>query len=183
MHLNLASPSTKNALRYDTLSQRAMFLGFLTLTVLAWFILLLGSIAVFTEVKSRQLRRQAQSAAARATMHKVEFFNQELRRAKKNLEQFHRIQSDRPRLAKTARNLLTLLPGGIVLEDLAIDGIQQKITIAGVASNRSALLKLGEQLAKNPGYLNVTLPLEQLLQETDIPFSISFGVNPAAMRP
>lgn len=157
------------------LSHHVMFGGFLVLTVMAWFILLLASSVAFAEMKNKELVGQIAELRKRSEARNIETFGQQLRLAQGNIEQLDRIQkNDRLRFTHLLRDLIGLIPPEIALKDMAIDRAQHKITLSGTAPSRSTLITFKSRLENDPDYTSVSLPLEQLLRETNLAFSLSF---------
>lgn len=183
MRINLASPEIKKNLRYEMLGQHILFAGFLALTLLAWFTLLLGGMLVFAEMKDGQITRRIRDLAARAETRDIERFNQELRTARRSIERLNVIQGNHPRFTSLLRKLITALPDGVLLKEVSVDAEKQKMTIAGIAPTRNALLAFRAKLEADRDYANIILPLDQLLKEVNPPFSISLDLASSALRP
>ncbi len=83
-----------------------------------------------------------------------------------------------PLVPSYMEDISNLAPQGVLVDKLIIrrtaagDG---EITLSGVSSTRSALLEYGRTLNEHTDFDGVSVPVSQLVSETDIPFSLVFS--------
>jgi hypothetical protein len=70
---------------------------------------------------------------------------------------------------------------GILISDLSVKSITEKINITGIAKDRNTLNQFKKSLQESPYVMQVELPITNLEQKGDIPFSISFSINNSSM--
>ena len=70
---------------------------------------------------------------------------------------------------------------GIVILNLRIASVKEKITVSGIAKNREILNQFKKSLQESDYLSEVELPINNLEQKGDIPFSISFMLKDPSM--
>lgn len=111
------------------------------------------------------------------------FYNQEVETISQKTDKVNRAGSDYGTLTPRFWLLLEELPDNIKLKNLSLSlENNRKILLAGVATNRQALLDFEQTLLKIPWVEETALPKSQLLPKEDINFTIDVTVNPPAIN-
>ena len=87
------------------------------------------------------------------------------------------ILSTTPNWSILIDDINTRIISGIFISNFSVTSMIDKINIVGIAKDREALNKFKKALQESPYITSVELPLTNLGQKGDIPFSISFNLK------
>lgn len=83
-----------------------------------------------------------------------------------------------PQILPDLINLLQPTPTGIQLHSLSLDYVEEKLELAGSAATRDDLVAYQQVLTAITGVHQVSLPLSDLTQKDNVPFSIHATYEP-----
>ncbi|MDD4901648.1 MAG: pilus assembly protein PilM [Patescibacteria group bacterium] len=88
-----------------------------------------------------------------------------------------KIMSNSPQWSIVIAELQRLVTGGIIVSGLSLPSAEGTITLSGIAENRTTLNQLRDKSKSSSLLAEINLPLTNLEQREDIPFSISFKLK------
>lgn len=171
-NLNLLAPSTKKLLRRANvllLVYEIIFLFFIT-SLLASTILLVARIMLegrFQQIVSGGIPGE----------QKVAQINRNIRQINKKVSVLQNLTSGFPFLSPTIDDLRGASPQGVKWNSLTIDDRGAAI-ITGVAEKREDLIAFQNKLEALPQVQNIELPLQYLISENYLQFTITVSFDP-----
>lgn len=87
-----------------------------------------------------------------------------------------KVQSHYTAWSQRFPELIATLPPGVILSQLTME--RQSYSISGTATTREDLLALQAALSGLPGAGKVEIPLSQLTQKENVPFSLTVSIQP-----
>jgi len=170
--LNLLSPKEKIAsslmLKYVIIKNAVLII--LTLSLVVSGVLVGAKVILLQELAEVHESTQIVVSTNQNTNKKIATFNSTLRTL---LD----IQEGFIPWSKVLRDFNTLTSAGITYENINFDTVNQKISITGFARNREDLLTLQNNLEESDYFSNTYIPLNNLLQKSDIQFTLTGDFN------
>lgn len=121
-----------------------------------------------TETKTIQARLATSNGAT---------LDQEIRAFNVMLTQVNTVQAGYTSWTPILRELFSIIPSGITLTNLEIDGSAKTVVLRGAAVQRDDLLSLQDALSQSKRFTNPSSPISNLLQRENIVFEIRFSVT------
>ena len=116
-------------------------------------------------------KQSVESEGARATEQRIEKTNGALQRLGSEY------QLPTHSVTRYAKEIFAKIPAGITLSHFSFEDGTKRILLRGHAATRSDLLQLISAMRKNSLFENVESPVENILQEQNISFSLSFSTT------
>jgi Tfp pilus assembly protein PilN len=175
--LNLLPPKNRARIGYERLSRFfTLFYTGIAIILLIGIILLLPTY-FFLFFQNRgiselisAISQSSESTQALMTEQLIQTTNEKLDR----LKQEHSLTPSL--LTQYMRDITNRAPATIVLTRLTYQKENNQIQLSGNADTRDDLLVFIQELRKNQQFTNVESPVENILQEHDISFSLSFSL-------
>lgn len=176
IELNLLPLQERELLDLEQARRWITFYGVNFLFIIGGFIVLLGFIWFFILVQLKSYTLSIKSLAGSFQGQSVNHEKQTIGDFNKYLEKINRTQKSHKYHSLVLAELSNIMPSGVRLDALSIDGSNQ-VTIAGFAQQRTQVLLLREALAKSSLFTEVDQPLANLTKQIDITFNFSFGIK------
>ncbi len=168
--LNLISPQKKQELR---LTQ--VYLAIKNLIILILFLAtIIAIILLITKVILQNYFNEVVSDTTLTTKY-ANIFSEDIKKFNQQIKLVDKIQQKYIPWPNFFINFTKLMPDDIGIDSLTIN--ENKILITGLAKTRAKLLELEDNLKKSDLFLEVTVPLENLLRKENISFNIKADLN------
>ncbi len=100
-----------------------------------------------------------------------------IRRLNAQLKRLAALQGEYVKTSTMLAAIATQVPPGVRLTSLEYDRAKKTLALRGVAATRDALLALQKNLTSTSAYSNVTAPVSNLLERTNITFEMNMQLN------
>jgi len=175
--INLLPPQQKEELLEEERLKLVLILGIVILAFLASLTLILFSIktSLLADLKTQEIyfeqrKKEMESPEIRELEEKIKNYNSILSK----LETFYQGQID---LTSILEKISKTLPEGIYLTSLNFNPQTFQVSLNGFSPDRQRLLQFNENLEKTADLKEIYFPAANLLQLTDIDFSVSFKIR------
>lgn len=107
----------------------------------------------------------------------LESKEKKLKEIKTNIEAASQVQDGYIPWSRLLNILAQTKPQGIAITSLKADAANKRISLAGQADSRDGLLIFKNNLELNPAFSNISFPLKNISEKTDIYFNIDATFN------
>lgn len=177
--LNLLPPENRARVGYERLSRFfTLFHGIIAVILITGIILLLptyfflffqnSGVAELVSAK----RENVESDQARQSEERIKNLNTRLRRLEKEYS------ANPISVTRYVHDIISRVPDGITLAHFSYQKDSAAITLRGTADTRDNLLRFIASLRSHSEFQNIKSPVENILQERNISFTLSFSVIP-----
>lgn len=174
--LNLLTPERKKMLATATLlfGIRAAMRQMILLLVVGTLVLGIGTIALRRELRS--LQQNAQERQHRLAQQQGGLPEQRVQQFNERLAAVANVQKGFQPWSATLAAVSDVLPAGVTLSTLDLDGIKRSLHLTGVAASRDALLALQRAFSSSTRFKNPTTPVSNLLEQSNITFDMTVDI-------
>lgn len=172
IELNLLPPGYKTVVRVErvNLSVRAHLTTLLVILVCA-------STPLFWARIYLSQKYAALVAQQQEILKNTQNFNNEVQEINDRIENIARLQSGFKVVTNPIQAITRAMPPTVTLTSFVLDGRNKIIVIHGVAKSRDDLLKLQNDLKLVEGVSSVDIPLSDLLEDTNVAFTIQANIH------
>lgn len=175
--ISLMPIGTEKAYEYQRAMTFTKFIYALTLTLSIFFLVVyIGSWLLMLSI---QQQKSNQIENLSATQIPPETAGLETRMQKLNALTQLTVQlvNLTPRFSKLLEETKKRVPTDVKITSMALSSLQGDITMVGIAANRTALNQIKKNLEDSPLLKDISLPLTNLEQRENIPFSLTFKLE------
>ncbi len=104
-------------------------------------------------------------------------YNKKVRQINQQIKNIQEIEANFSFLSCPLKEIANSVPAGVSLTELAMDKNTQILKIKGQAAKRDDLLQFKDRLEKLNLVASVDLPLENLLKQKDVKFTLTVSLN------
>ncbi len=176
LRLNLLSEETKNDLRFRRLYSLVMNIDYIILIgALFLSLIFIGSYELLSMTYKEFSGKEAVTGSdGKKYIEKAKEINERLRMASK-------VQSDFVDTSDILKEVSSKIPEGVRLFYMKIDLSNKNIKIVGLSEERGTLLLLKEKILESPIFIEVDLPLQNILQKEDVEFEMNIKIDTLKM--
>lgn len=127
---------------------------------------------IFLEQKVTEQQKHTQEVEAQLSKLSGASLDQQIRDFNAILNKANTVQTSYIQWTPVLYDILSLIPKGVVLSDLEMDGKLKTISFSGTAATRDDLLALQNALSHSSRFSNLTSPISNLLQRENILFEM-----------
>ena len=178
IELNLLPPEEKELIAGQRNMQRALRLGGFGLFFVLIFLALLASIWLYLSVQLKVIEQVFEKIQNSQTVVELNKFKSEMTQANKKLADYENLGKGIKNYSAALEKLISLAPPGIKFNNLSLK--EDNISLEGHADKREILLSFKDALEKSSAFDHINSPLSNFLKQSDIDFSFTLQIKPAA---
>ena len=175
--LNLLPPIKKQDIKNLLFWQRCLNFAWIFIFAASIFGCLLATTWLYNYIQYKAIVQLVTVNQASSQGQKIKDLEANIRDANNNLDQLTKLDLARTSNFKIIEELIYLLPPNIKLNSLSLNRANNQGSLAGHADQRQDLLTLKANLENSDYFKQIDLPLNNILKENNIDFSLSFSLS------
>ncbi|HTW97114.1 MAG TPA: PilN domain-containing protein [Candidatus Methylomirabilis sp.] len=180
--VSLSPISAQKAYKYHKAVSFASILTWLIVGLAIFFIVAFASVWLLMITLQQQTAQKAESISSLSAAPDLQAVEQKIQDANSLISATAEILGHSPRWSLLIEELQKTIIDGIVITGLNLPAADATLSLNGVAQDRVTLNKFRDNLKSSTMLTDVKLPLTNLEQKENIPFSISFNLkNPSGI--
>lgn len=175
--INLLPPQQREELLAEEKFKLILTLGIIILAFLLSLILILFLIKIslstdleIQKIYFEQRKKELETLGIQELEERIKDYNLTLSK----LKTFYQDKAD---LISILEKIFQALPQGTYLTSLNFNPQISQFSLTGFSPSREILLQFKENLEKTAGFKEIDFPVQNLIQTTNIDFSVNFKIN------
>ncbi len=178
--LNLLSAHTKESIQESRKMRIILKLGLEIFGILVVFFVLLLNINYILKTELRSVLNNYKKNELESKYADIEKYNSKVAQLNSKITNIENIQKEQIYWSKLFLKLNDILTPEIILSNLSSRDFT--IFLVGKSKTRDSLVSLNERLEKEECFLNVKLPLSNLVSKDNVDFQIEFDVKEECVK-
>jgi hypothetical protein len=182
--INLLPVEKREELRWEINSRRLNFFFVGSVVVAVVFYGLLFSINKYISIRYDSLNEIVDIERSSASNKKVANLEDNIRKLNEGLTLIDKVESQKKDPVEILGVISASLPSDVILTRFSFNPENNTVLIAGISPTRAKLLLVEDSLKnyqntsiKKPFFTNITYPIQNYVQQTDIAFNFSMELN------
>jgi len=173
--LNLLPPEEKQEIASQKTFIKVLSWGFSSFVFVLIFLAMLSSIWLYSLIQLNSIQGIADELEASPQNQIFKDIKKEIDGINQKLQSFNKLKSQEMDYSFYLQKLTELTNPGIKFNSVLFDG--NKVSLAGQAVSREALLSFKDALEGSSFFQNVNTPLSNFLKQNNIDFTFSFELK------
>lgn len=178
LSFNLLPPEEKNRLQLKKQTRVAIIWSGSVFLALAFFTLLLLPSYFRSSFQEKEVLRNLRLTEESPLVTRMATIRQSIATLKQSAADIARGTKVASIFSGIISDFISALPTGITPTALTFNSQKQEMKVLGFAATRNALVALQGSLRARKNISNISIPLSDLVQDTDIPFTLTFTLLP-----
>lgn len=181
--INLLPKTEQKEIRWESMSHQLM--NFWIWVVVSLAVLFLLGVLSLAQTKRLSSRTDADITKARESLNSST--NQELEKQvlalNTQISTINQIRSQHYEWSEALIALGNLIPSDMLVDILSLNRASGEVKITGVAGDRASVIKFWSDVHKTTYFKNINFPLSNLETAKNTPFTFTFFINEAQIKP